>query len=146
MLMTVQFPDYFVIAHFAEIQIRDLEPDFARSAFSVDQVQVPIDHRTVVEVFIAKQSKPVQADLICLLLNPYNLLRQELSQQCTERPNLGRVKKEPRRLDRLRGPLSKCLPQIRRYHAIPTLHKTLSNPRQDFGPTHPCEARQPFVT
>src|ERR1700683_4713621 len=144
MLMTVQFPDYFVIPHLAEIQIRDFEPDFARSAFPVDEVQVPVNHRAVVAVFIAKQSKPMQADLICLLLDQHNLLRQALSQQCAERLYLGRVKKEPRRPDRLRGPIAKGLPQIRRYYAIPTLHKTLSSPRQDFGPAHPGEARQPF--
>ena len=133
-------------------QLKDEElPDYPRmikAAPKVDvykrQVYVPVNHRAVVEVFIAKQSKPMQADLICLLLDQYNLLRQEFSQQCAERQYLGWVKKEPRRPDRLRGPIAKGLPQIRGYHAIPTLHKTLSSPRQDFGPAHPGEARQPF--
>ena len=57
--MTVQFPNYFVIPHLAEIQIRNFEPDSARSAFSVDEVQVPVDHWAVVKIFVAEESKPM---------------------------------------------------------------------------------------
>ena len=84
--MTVQLPDHFVISHFAEIQIRNFEPCLARRAFAVDDVQMPVDHWPVVQIFIAKESKPMLTDLICVLLNQHSLLGHQLPQQFDERP------------------------------------------------------------
>ena len=48
MLMTVQFPDDFVIADFLKIQEIDLEPGFQRAALAVNRVEMPVDVGAVV--------------------------------------------------------------------------------------------------
>ena len=81
----IQLPDDFGISNFGEIKILDLEPWLPRGTFTVNNVQVPIDLWTVVQLLISEQIELMFANrfgapycLLCLLwqtLPPYLIQR-----------------------------------------------------------------------
>jgi hypothetical protein len=53
MLVAVQLPDDFVVSDLIEVEEGDLVPGLARGALVMDGVEVPVDGRAEIEVFVA---------------------------------------------------------------------------------------------
>ena len=66
-LMTIQFPCDFAVAHFREVEIFDPMKRLVGRDFPVDRVQVPIDLRAVVERLVPEEIEAVRTNFICAL-------------------------------------------------------------------------------
>src|SRR4051812_19162245 len=75
MLMPVQLPCHFRIAHLGKIEVFDLVPGLKRRGDAIDDVGMPADVGAVIQIFIAEQTKTVCADLIGLRDKCGNTLR-----------------------------------------------------------------------
>jgi len=54
MLVPVQFPGHLAVAHFLKVKVSDAVKWLLRRGLPVDEVEVPIDRRAVVQVFISQ--------------------------------------------------------------------------------------------
>src|SRR5579862_2974671 len=98
MLVTIQLPCNFAVAHLGEVQVMDLKPRFERSAFAVDAIGMPVDLSAVIQPFISKQIEAVFRDAFSTLNDLAGCFGKKLAQFRTELGNLLRGKKElPRR-------------------------------------------------
>ncbi len=88
-LVPVQFPCDFVVAHHREIEKRNLEPRIERRALAVHRIEMPVDlfgvataaDRSEVKIFVAQQPKTMAANLIGLAQNFRRLVGQMFAQQ-----------------------------------------------------------------
>src|ERR1700722_6759278 len=64
--MAVELPRDLRDANLREIEILYPEPELAWRALAVNQVTVPVNVLTVVEILVTKQVKAMAADLLCL--------------------------------------------------------------------------------
>ena len=79
--MAVQFPCNFVVAHQRELEKGNFEPGFQRRTFFVDAIQMPVDLRAVVKIFVAQQPEMMAPNIIGLVKNFQSLGRQMRAQQ-----------------------------------------------------------------
>ncbi len=95
MLVPVEFPGDLRIPNLRKVQVADLEPGDARRPLTVDQVEVPVDLRAVVEIRKTQQVKAVPADLLCRSDNLGRGLRHAAPQQAADFGDLRFVEEEP---------------------------------------------------
>src|SRR5439155_1122379 len=81
MLMAIQLPNDFAVASFFKIQIANFEPELSGRSFNMNPVEMPINLRAIIKVFITKQIKAMAGDLLCPADNLACLLRKTLLQQ-----------------------------------------------------------------
>lgn len=74
MLMTIQLPNNFMIAHPVKIQKIDLEPRRQRAAFSMNGIGMPVDVWSVSEPFVSQQMKLVPANVVCFVNDLFSLV------------------------------------------------------------------------
>src|SRR5581483_2491904 len=142
MLMTVQFPNYLVVADKCEIEKINSEPGCQRRTLPIGSIQMPVNDRPVVELLVTKQIKFMAADRIRLAQGFFDCLRKMLAQQSHARGQLRRTKEKvcpPRGLFYQPGtawakPTS--VPQ-----PIPALPTLLRDTRADLIPVHLGEPR-----
>ena len=78
MLMPVQFPGDFAVAHLREIQVANLEPRLPWRPLVVHLVAVPVNFRPVIQVFVTQEIKIVTADPLRLLHDRFNIFGKTL--------------------------------------------------------------------
>src|ERR1039458_3810918 len=93
MLVAVQLPRDFVVAHRRELEKGNLAPRLEWRALVVHAIQMPIDLAAVIEIFISEQAKTVLADFIRLTHDFRGLLGQVRSEELCA---LGRDRKSTR--------------------------------------------------
>ena len=93
--MAVEFPRHLGIADFGKIEVIHAKGWLARGLFAVDFVQVPVNHRSVIEVFEAQQIETVFQDPLGPADNRFRLRRHPLPQQCHQLRYRLWIKKEP---------------------------------------------------
>ena len=64
-LMPIQLPNNFAVAHLFEAEVMNLEPKLSRCSLTVDPIEMPVNLLAVIEVLIAKQIETMAADLLC---------------------------------------------------------------------------------
>ena len=127
MLMAIQFPRDFGIAHLLKIQVLHPKCGLPRSAFAVDFVQMPVDCLAVVEVFVAQQIEPVFQDLPGSAHDVARLFRQSFLKERNQlRHRLGLEKELRRPRGRPRSQTGRPLVAEPRQQTIPALGSTLA--------------------
>src|SRR5271170_4355165 len=80
-LMAIQLPRDLAITHFVEIQIAHLVKQLLRSSLPVNKVEMPVNYRAIVEIFVAQQVEAMLADFLRLVNDPLSLAGKPLAQQ-----------------------------------------------------------------
>jgi hypothetical protein len=70
-----------MVADDGEVEKWNLEPRLERRTLAMNAIEVPVDFGAVVEILIAKQTKTMLADFVCLAHDGFRLVRQMLPQQ-----------------------------------------------------------------
>ena len=94
-LVPVQFPYDFMVAHHREIEKRNLEPGIERRTFAVHGIEMPVDlfridvfaiatgtiaGKSEVKIFVAQQPKTMAANLLGLAQNGVRFAGQMFAQ------------------------------------------------------------------
>lgn len=93
MLVTVEFPGNFAVSNLGEIKIANLKPGFSGSPLFMHPIAVPVNFRSVVQVFVTQQVKPVLTDSLGTLDDLISFLGKQIAQSRAQmRHRIGRKK------------------------------------------------------
>jgi hypothetical protein len=93
-LMAVQLPNDFGISDFLEIEIPNLEPGLQWRTTAVHGIEMPIDLRSVVQIFVPKQIEAVAANLLRSQNDLIRLRRTDPLQLCNQCRDIRAVEEE----------------------------------------------------
>jgi len=92
--MPVQLPRDLGIAHLVEIQIPHLEPGLSGGPFSVNDIEMPVDFRSEVEILVPHEVKSVQKDFLSSQNDLSRGRRESLMKQRKQGVKLLAIEKE----------------------------------------------------
>ena len=94
MLLTIEFPNNFVVPNLAEVQKMNLVPGIERSALAMDGIKMPVNFGAVIQITIAQQPEAVLHNFICFLDHLVDNRGQVLLQQLNPAIQLFRREEE----------------------------------------------------
>src|SRR5438477_5565782 len=95
MLVAVQLPCDLGVPDFLEIQVTNLKPGLAWTAFLVDQIEMPVDLRAIIQILVSQQVESMSANSFRAGHNARSGRRQALLQDLTNSGHFRRRKEEP---------------------------------------------------